>query len=801
MNSIIKINELTKIYKIKGGDDVKALDNVSLEIGNVGMTAIVGESGSGKSTLLNAIGLVIPFDSGDVSLDDYDYAKLNESEKDSIRRNEINYVFQEFNLIGGITVEENLRLETSLAGKKDVNLIDDALDRVHLKDVKKKYPYELSGGEQQRVAIARAIVKGSGVLLADEPTGNLDSENSREVFKLLKEMSKERAVIVVTHDKESAKEYADRIIEMKDGKISSDTFIEKAENEDTYNDVFENDKKKEKKFGALHVREHHLLGVASFKSSIRKSISAFSVITLCFLAAILFLSFYLTGAVSMYRNTALDVGDKYMFVAYAPKIDNDLIEGDGTINRDERMAIENELKGQKAFMRIIEESFFLTRERPVNTEYYDFAVDTVYVAEGDGFLKDSGYTLLAGRIPNGKNEIAITKYQFDGFVNTGKFGFSECKDILGVTLEECGYTVVGVIDTYEEELYKSIKDGSALLKRNGRTFSAVYSRHRAPIVSEQFLDNYNDSFKLTIYFGMKVDLNVSSFRFIDEEKKSKIVSLTGESIEELKDGEMVIGKMMLNTKLGADKGMGVDDLTDSEKNRIYFNIGYGREFNQFKIVGYIDDEDDYNGRPDNNAYISDVGTLIHGEKYMGFAVALGNNRGDDHSNISFLMNNDVNSEFSTDILGEAMQDTMNYMANYEVVGPLFEIAAILFMATAVIMNLLYVIQLSKADRRRNGVLRSLGVGRGSVALIYSTLIFIMNAIAFLIGFALSYAAVPIFANTLTILMGRVTIKGIETLAPIIGIIPLGVGVIVSLIISLLQTKRYPREMLQDAKGE
>ncbi len=144
---------------------------------------------------------------------------------------------------------------------------------------------------------------------------------------------------------------------------------------------------------------------------------------------------------------------------------------------------------------------------------------------------------------------------------------------------------------------------------------------------------------------------------------------------------------------------------------------------------------------------------------------------------------------------------MNYMRNYEIVGPMFGIAAILFMTTAVIMNLLYVIQLSKADRRRNGVLRSLGVGRSGVGSVYITLIFIMNLIAFLIGFALSYAAVPIFVNALAALIGRVAIKGVEMLAPAIAIVPLVVGVIVSLVISLSQTKRYPREMLQDAKGE
>ncbi len=799
MSSIIKIRGLTKIYKIKGGDDVLALDNVNLEIGNVGMTAIVGESGSGKSTLLNAIGLIIPFDSGDVSLGNYDYATLKERDKDDIRRNEINYVFQEFNLIGGITVEENLRLEMSLAGKKDVALIDEALERVSLIDVKKKYPYELSGGEQQRVAIARAIVKGSGVLLADEPTGNLDSENSREVFELLKETSRDRAVIVVTHDIESARAYADRIVEMKDGEIISDTFIGKAENKDTYNDVFENKDEKKKRFGALDIREHLLLGAASFKSSIRKSISAFSVITLCFLAAILFLSLYFTGAVSIYRNTAVEAGDKYMFVVYEPKIDISLIEGDGTISSEERLAIENEIKGKKAFMRIIEERFYITREKPVNTEYYDFAVDTVYVAEDNGFLKDSGYTLLAGKMPAGRKEIAITKYQFDGLVDTGKFRLTEYEDVIGVTLEESGYTVVGVVDTYEEELYRSVKDGSALLDRDDRSFSAVYLRHRSPIVSEQFLDNYSDSFKLTISFVMKISLDMSSFRYISEEEKSRIVSLTGEEIEELGDGEMVIGKAVLDTKLGADKGTGVDGLTDSEKDSIYFNIGYGKEFNQFKVVGYIDDEDGES--LDNTAYIGDVGQLVHGEKYMGFAVAIGQNKGDDVSAISFLMDNDLNNEFSTEIIGRAMEDTVNYMTNYEIVGPMFGIAAILFMTTAVIMNLLYVIQLSKTDRRRNGVLRSLGVGRSGVGLVYTTLVLIMNLIAFLIGFALSYAAVPIFANTLTALIGRVAIKGIETLAPTIAIIPIIVGVIVSFVISLSQTKRYPREMLQDAKGE
>lgn len=219
---MIKLENVTKIYKMSKVNNVYALNNISLTLPNNGLVFITGISGSGKSTLLNILGLLDKQSSGDVYIEDKNTKTFKTKEIDYYRNTYVGFIFQEYNLLNNLNVSKNIELALNLQHKKSKEDVKKVLTKVGLVDLEKRKVNELSGGQKQRVAIARALVKKPHIILADEPTGNLDTENSKQIFELLKEISKDCLVIVVTHDLASAKIYANRIIEMKDGQINSD---------------------------------------------------------------------------------------------------------------------------------------------------------------------------------------------------------------------------------------------------------------------------------------------------------------------------------------------------------------------------------------------------------------------------------------------------------------------------------------------------------------------------------------------------------------------------------------------------
>lgn len=214
---------LTKIYKTKGGADVKALDDVSIVFPEKGMVFLLGKSGSGKSTLLNVCGGLDAPTSGAILVKGKSSEKFSQSDFDSYRNTYVGFIFQEYNILNEFTVEDNIALALELQGKpKDKKVIADLLEQVDLTGFAKRKPNTLSGGQKQRIAIARALVKSPEIIMADEPTGALDSATGKQVFDTLKKLSKEKLVLVVSHDRDFAEMYGDRIIELKDGKIVSD---------------------------------------------------------------------------------------------------------------------------------------------------------------------------------------------------------------------------------------------------------------------------------------------------------------------------------------------------------------------------------------------------------------------------------------------------------------------------------------------------------------------------------------------------------------------------------------------------
>ena len=220
---LIETRAVTRVYQM-GSNEVKALDDVSIGVAEGEFVAIQGTSGSGKSTLLNLLGGLDSPTSGEILFDSQSLAPLTKKQMARYRRHSVGMIFQNFNLIPTMTAGENVRLALAFGGLRGLprrQRAESLLERVGLSDRAAHRPGELSGGEQQRVAIARALANRPRVLLADEPTGNLDSTRAHELLALLREMVErdKLTVLLVTHDRELAQSFADRIILMKDGKV------------------------------------------------------------------------------------------------------------------------------------------------------------------------------------------------------------------------------------------------------------------------------------------------------------------------------------------------------------------------------------------------------------------------------------------------------------------------------------------------------------------------------------------------------------------------------------------------------
>lgn len=221
----LKVENLSKIYDLNV-DKVKAIDNISFEVKKGEFLALVGVSGSGKSTLLHMLGGVDKPSSGKIFLEGQDITKLSDNKLAVIRRSKIGIIYQFYNLVQFLNVEENITLPLLLDNKKvNPKRLDMILSVLDMEERRKFFPNQLSGGQQQRVAIGRSLIYSPSVILADEPTGNLDSKNSETIIKLFKELNKKlnQTIIVATHNLEIANQ-ADRIIELKDGKIISDKY-------------------------------------------------------------------------------------------------------------------------------------------------------------------------------------------------------------------------------------------------------------------------------------------------------------------------------------------------------------------------------------------------------------------------------------------------------------------------------------------------------------------------------------------------------------------------------------------------
>ncbi len=267
---MLEIKGLSKIYKPKKGVPVTALKNVNLKLSDTGMIFLLGKSGSGKSTLLNLLGGLDRYDDGEIIINGVSSKDFKQSHFDSYRNTYVGFIFQEYNILDEFNVGENIAIALELQGQKATDeKINDILTQVDLEGYGNRKPNELSGGQKQRVAIARALVKNPEIIMADEPTGALDSNTGRQVLDTLKKLSSEKLIIVVSHDREFAEKYADRIIELADGEVINDVTVDKKSSTDTSTKNIEFYENTINIKGGYHLSEDDLKRINEYIDSIK----------------------------------------------------------------------------------------------------------------------------------------------------------------------------------------------------------------------------------------------------------------------------------------------------------------------------------------------------------------------------------------------------------------------------------------------------------------------------------------------------------------------------------------------------
>ena len=559
---MIRFVNVSKEYRSKKGQITKALNDINIDLGNKGLVFIIGKSGSGKSTLLNILGGLDSKTSGHIYIDNKDIDSFKEKDYDSYRNTYIGFIFQDFNLLEEYNVFDNVMLSAKLLRKKvDKEEILNLLERLGLKGLEYRNINELSGGQKQRVGIARALIKNPKVILADEPTGNLDSHSSLETFKLLKEISKEKLVVVVSHDLESANTYADKILELQDGTaIRNDLTVEEKDD-----NTFSLTKSR------LPFKECLHFALTSLKSNKIKLFFTIilTMISLVFMGISVNTSMFDKNILA--TDTLIENKETYYDISYVNIINpsfgevRELPMTDKIISDFEK---ENNITANPMYY-IYDNNSILSFE-PINDKDTIIPITTYVEIKDDKLLSN-----IIGTIPKTNNEIVIHKYLADTIMEKG------IKDINGNLFKPTSYDnlvnsrrelpfglnnviISGIIDD----------DNSRYSDLNNQTISQDYS-------------SYYASKAYTIY-GKSLDLK---FNTTDEAILNHAIL---NEDEVLKDG--ITGIKVYNNNSDV-----ITPITNLNSDEVIVSLNYLQEY----VDGFKEELDIYLG---NNS--GDYNTLL-----------------------------------------------------------------------------------------------------------------------------------------------------------------------------------------------
>lgn len=474
----MRIDNVSKIYKTRY-EDVTALKNINLILPEKGLVFIVGVSGSGKTTLMNMLSRVDEPTTGDVIIGDKSlFAPTKEAKKQmyGYRNSYVGLIFQDYNLIEDLNVYDNIKLSLDLMGRKDYEVVDEVIKKIDIEDIKYSNVNEISSGQMQRVAIARALVKGSSIILADEPTGNLDTKNEKIIFDILKEISKERLVVVITHDGDAAIEYGDRIIEIEDGNIYSDN------NPLTEDTVTESPEFIEPKINFFQQCKFTL---GFIKHNYFRSLAIFLVILLIPIIGGILAGYVNFDVGISYRQHQEKYGSEYITLSQ-PVGDYNLY-----YEPDEIVDVFNSYQRSK----LIEYYDTYLNINPSNKK-----VDFFYKPVITNIVLYNSIFPLEGRMPQKNTEILVTDYIIASIQH-----YQEKTTVDKVTLDGITYSIVGIIDTdYEKFIDADFSDEYVRMafNENLTVYNAIFTTYEGYAFMMDNLNSYHEIVRHTVYGGV-----------------------------------------------------------------------------------------------------------------------------------------------------------------------------------------------------------------------------------------------------------------------------------------------------------
>ncbi len=550
---MIELKGVSKTYKAKKGVDTKALNNINLKLDNKCLVFIVGKSGSGKSTLLNLLGGLDTPDKGNIFIDNVDICKLSNKELDLYRNSYVGFIFQEFNLLNEFNVEENIDISLKLQNIEDKNKINEILKSVDLKNLNNRNINELSGGQKQRVSIARALIKKPKLILADEPTGNLDRKSSDQVFSILKDISKNELVVVVSHDIESANIYADRIIRIEDGKIVDDN----QEKEIKKNENVVNFTNSKMPLSYILKMAYSYIMNKPFRLVMTILLTMLSLSFMCF---------------------AINV---YLFDGNALHIDTINKNNEYSLNIDYREIIidTNESRDEKK-LKINDENISYLKDitkSTINPEYtlyengksirFEFGSKTEEFEDNEAFdylpsnfkfveLNDNRIVgKIIGSYPKDNNEVLVHKYFADYLINFGirdsenELYFANNYDEIVnsnhlIKLSNHNVKIVGIVDDDKHLFERGIKSGEFWSNDLKRFYNENYSIKSAIVyVNKKFINDINLENELDL---SNIDIRCNNIHSSNETKQLtneiEYIDLNGDNkkIDYLNEDEIII---------------------------------------------------------------------------------------------------------------------------------------------------------------------------------------------------------------------------------------------------------------------
>ncbi len=476
---MIELVNVTKTYKAKKTKDTLGLDNVSFKIPSTGLYFITGESGSGKSTLLNVLGGLDKIDSGHIKVDNIEVSSLSKKDLVKYRNTCVGFIFQDYNLFLEYNVYDNVKLALELSNKSNLNKVDEVLKAVGLEELKLRKINELSGGQRQRVAIARALVKNPDIILADEPTGNLDSATSRQIMLLLKAISTKKCVIVVTHDKTLASEFGSGLITMQDGKVINDTIV-----------MLKNDTKdialRSADFKSKYALKFtlHNIKMKPLKFILTTILTSFSLVCVCLMFTFVFFNKYAFSLEKLMNENVTKVAleRSYCRLDYGTFLDCEPLYYE---DNDENLKL-----GNPAY-KIYELSVSLGAQKPSEVEVPEKEAYSIVEMKDDKLLN-----LFLGHLPLTDNEIVIDKNIAYTILNQGIYNTDNklikpenFQDILGlnINLGEYPVTIVGINEFNSDDKFTEYRQGKKVTKYLDTYFNAF--TEDSNIYVKGFLDN------------------------------------------------------------------------------------------------------------------------------------------------------------------------------------------------------------------------------------------------------------------------------------------------------------------------